>query len=280
MAWAMIGVSAGTAIISGVMQAQANKKSRDRAEGLAEDARIEQEEQQELLEEEKRKYEEMEFVNQYKDIANPYANMQNTYEDMTINQQQAQFEAQVGAQQRANIMQGLRGAAGTSGIAGLAQAMANQGALQAQAMSASIGLQEGRIQQLQAGESSRLQTLERQGELQADLFRRQGEVARQTCEHDKQTTLLGMQYGAATGANTAYREAQQYEMDVEAANTQAMVDVVTGGIGSLGTTIAGADFSSVGGGGTTAPMPTKNLEQLTVKGMEIPDQLEYATKPK
>ena len=66
MAWGMIAVSAGTAIISGVMQAQANKKSRDRAEGLAEDARIEQEEQQQLLEEEKRKYEEMEFVNQYK----------------------------------------------------------------------------------------------------------------------------------------------------------------------------------------------------------------------
>ena len=39
-------------------------------------------------------------------------------------------------------MQGLRGAAGGSGIAGLAQALANQGQLQTQRISASIGQQE------------------------------------------------------------------------------------------------------------------------------------------
>ena len=40
------------------------------------------------------------------------------------------------------MMQNLRGAAGSSGIAGLAQALANQGALQTQQISASIGQQE------------------------------------------------------------------------------------------------------------------------------------------
>ena len=83
--------------------------------------------------------------------------MENVYEDLTVNQQQAQFEAQQGAQQRANIMQSMRGAAGGSGIASLAQAMANQGQLATQRAGASIGMQESRIQQIRAGEAGRLQ---------------------------------------------------------------------------------------------------------------------------
>ena len=53
-------------------------------------------------------------------------------------------------------MADLRGAAGTSGIASLAQAMANQGQLQAQRASASIGMQESQIQRLQAAEASKI----------------------------------------------------------------------------------------------------------------------------
>ena len=34
------------------------------------------------------------------DTSNPYANMENTMEDLTVNQQQAQFQAQQGNQQR------------------------------------------------------------------------------------------------------------------------------------------------------------------------------------
>jgi len=43
-----------------------------------------------------------------------------------------------GTQQRANIMANLQGAAGSSGIAGLAQSLANQGRLQARQVSADI----------------------------------------------------------------------------------------------------------------------------------------------
>ena len=81
------------------------------------------------------------FQNQFGNLQNRYAGMQNTMEDLTVNQQQAQFEAQQGSQQRANIMQNLQGAAGGSGVAGLAQAMANQGQQQSQRASASIGQQ-------------------------------------------------------------------------------------------------------------------------------------------
>jgi len=99
-----------------------------------------QKEQQKKLDEQKDIYRAIEFKNPYANMENQFA--ENVFEDLTVNQQQAQFEAQRGAQQRANIMQGLRGAAGASGIAGLAQSMANQGQLQLQRASASIGLQE------------------------------------------------------------------------------------------------------------------------------------------
>ena len=109
------------------------------------------------------------------DISNPYANMENPYEDLTVNQQQAKFQAEQQQQALANTMQSMRGAAGGSGIAAFTQALANQQAQNLQQASASIGMQESRIQQLRAGEASRLQQYERQGEvysreLKADLL--------------------------------------------------------------------------------------------------------------
>jgi hypothetical protein len=126
------------------------------------------------------------------DTSNPYLNMENTMEDLTVNQQEAEFQKQQQTQSQANIMSSMRGAAGSSGIAALAQSLANQGSLDAQKASASIGLQEAanekaaaseasRIQGLQLGEDSRIQGLEREGEL----------VSRQA-EFDKMASLMGM----------------------------------------------------------------------------------------
>ena len=72
------------------------------------------------------------------DTSNPFANMQNMMEDMTVNQQQAEFEKQMAQQNQANIMEGMRGAAGGSGIAALAQQMASQGALASQKAAVTI----------------------------------------------------------------------------------------------------------------------------------------------
>lgn len=97
------------------------------------------------------------------DTSNLYANMENTYEDLTVNQQQAQFTAQQQAQGFADTMGNLRGAAGGSGIAALAQSLAGQQSLAAQQASVSIGAQEQRNQQLAAGQASRNQLYEIQG---------------------------------------------------------------------------------------------------------------------
>jgi hypothetical protein len=142
------------------------------------------------------------------DTSNPYANMENTMEDLTVNTQQAQFQAQQNQQNQANIMQNMQGAAGGSGIAGLAQAMANQGAQQAQQASASIGQQEASNKKAMAREGSKLQTMERRGDARS-----------QDMEHDKTETLLGM--------------SQQRKGAADAARQRAR-DQVASGIGTIG----------------------------------------------
>jgi hypothetical protein len=125
--------------------------------------------------------------NAYDGMKNNMEGMENAFEDLTVNTQQAEFEAQQNQQMQANIMSQMSGAAGGSGIAALAQSMANQGALQAQKASASIGAQEasnqeksadaeqkinmatadeaGRIAMARAGEQSNLDTQKRQADM-------------------------------------------------------------------------------------------------------------------
>jgi hypothetical protein len=50
------------------------------------------------------------------DTSNVYANMENVYEDLTVNQQEADFIAQQQQQGLANTMNAMQGAAGGSGI--------------------------------------------------------------------------------------------------------------------------------------------------------------------
>tara|TARA_R110000765_G_scaffold400329_1_gene495267 strand:+ start:245 stop:895 length:651 start_codon:yes stop_codon:yes gene_type:complete len=140
----------------------------------------------------KEKYMGLDTSNLYGDVSNPYANMQNTMEDLTVNQQQAQFEAQQNQQNQANIMGSMKGAAGGSGVAGLAQAMANQGSQQAQRASASIGQQESANQKAAATQAGDLQNMERQGAWKADMTARSGAEQARQLEKDKVSTLFTM----------------------------------------------------------------------------------------
>lgn len=134
-------------------------------------------------------YENMQFQN-------PYAGLQNTMEDLTVNQQQAQFLAQQQQQGMANTMANLQGAAGGSGIAALAQAMSNQQAQNLQAASASIGQQEAANQMAAAQMGGQLQMAEAQGEAQV-----------QQMELGRTQTLLGMSQQRLSAANAARQQA-------------------------------------------------------------------------
>ena len=80
-----------------------------------------QEQQRANLERQKQQYKQFEF-------RNPFAGMENPFEDLTVDQQSAQFQMEQGRQQRANILASLSGAAGASGIAGQATMASMQNA--------------------------------------------------------------------------------------------------------------------------------------------------------
>ncbi len=133
------------------------------------------------------------------DTSNLYANQENAYEDLTVNTQQAQFQAQQNQATQANIMGGMAGAAGGSGIAALAQSMANQGSQQAQQASASIGQQEAANQAKAAGGAMSLQ----QSELAGATASRQMEVDKGSFLFDQSSQRLGAAKEATAQATEA-----------------------------------------------------------------------------
>ena len=203
-----MGMIGAAVITTGVGMYQSNQAKQD-AKGIAGEARAEREKQEKLLNKQKDEYKAMKFKN-------PFDNMENAFEDLTVNQQQAEFQTQQGNQQRANIMQNLKGAAGSSGVAGLAQAMANQGQIQTQRISASIGMQESQNQMAAARGATAIQNAERQG----DQWVQQAEM-------DRQATLLGMQMGQTTGANLAQQQAQANQMNAQVAQNNALTTGLT-----------------------------------------------------
>ena len=130
------------------------------------------------------------------DTSNLYANMENTMEDLTINQGAANMANQKNEQNLANVMGGMNQAAGGSGIAGLAQAMAQQATSNTQAASADIGAQESRNQMAAARQAGSNQRAELQG----------AENAR-AAEKDKTETMLGMSQQRLGAANAARDQA-------------------------------------------------------------------------
>ena len=98
------------------------------------------------------------------DTSNIYANMENTMEDLTVNTQAADFAARQQAQGLADVLGQTRQAAGGSGIAALAQSLANQQAQSAQQASAGIGQQEAMNQRLAAQQAGQIQEQRLAGE--------------------------------------------------------------------------------------------------------------------
>ena len=171
----------------------------------------------------------LEITNPYQDLPTTF---ENTFEDLTVNQQQAQFQAQQGAQARANLLSNLQSAAGGSGVAGLAQALANQQQLQGQQISASIGQQEAANQRLAAQGADRVQRME-QSARQTVL---RGEDLRQQRENERQMNLMQLKAGR-----------QQARRDFRA-SMQAQNQAIMGGVGDI--VGAGIQGFAMGGGFT------------------------------
>lgn len=157
------------------------------------------------------------------DTSNLYANLENTMEDLTVDQRAAQFQLQAQQQGQANIMDQMAGAAGGSGIAALAQSMANAQTQNAAAAAASIGQQERANERAAATQAAQLQQLEASG----------AEKAR-SLEYSKTGTQLGMAQQRLAAANKARQDA---------------TNSIIGGVGSvMGGAAATAEAGSDGAG--------------------------------
>lgn len=144
------------------------------------------------------------------DTSNPYLNQENTMEDLTVNTQEADMIAAQQNQGMANTFDALQQSAGGSGIAALAQSLANQQTQNAQSASASIGKQERQNQLAEANMAAQLQSQEAKGEL---ISRAQ--------EKDKTDTMLGMSQQRLAAANQARSQA-----------TSSIIGGVTGLVGA------------------------------------------------
>ena len=143
------------------------------------------------------------------DTSNLAANMENAYEDLTVNTQQADFAAQQQNQALANTMSGMGAAAGGSGIAALAQAMAGQQSQNMQQASASIGAQESANTKASAQAAGANQ-----------MAKAQGESERQSRQADMNANLMNMSREDAANAQGAV--------------DQSTADIVGGGAGIIG----------------------------------------------
>jgi len=198
-------ISTGASIISGFFGA---RRRRREARRQAAAALARQKEQQALLDERIKEYEAITF-------SNPFLGMENAFEDVTVNQQQAQFLQDQSSRQRANVLQSLRSTAGASGIGALAQALVSQGALQTSKISASIGAQEAAIEKAQAAQAAKIQQLERTGDVMV-----------QQAESSRRATILGMQQGVMAGVNMNYQQQLANQASANQAATQMEINAL------------------------------------------------------
>jgi hypothetical protein len=161
------------------------------------------------------------------DTSNVYQNMQNTMEDLTVNQQAAQFQAEQEQQGLSNIMGQMQGAAGGSGIAALAQSLAGQQSQNLRRASADIGRQEQANQMAERQQAANLQ-----------LYERKGELISRDAERDKVSTLMGMAQQRSAAANQARQDA-----------TNAIVGGIGGVVGGVASAATGMPSMGGSGGG-------------------------------
>ena len=114
-------------------------------------------------------------------------------------------------------MQAYKGAAGASGVAGMAQAMSGQAAEFARGQQMSLGQRAAEARRLSLQEKSRLQGQERQLMLQQDVGRKnlmlQEDRTRRDFDYGKMTTMLGVEGEQVAGARQMY--ASQLSADAQ-----------------------------------------------------------------
>ena len=151
-------------------------------------------------------YEESEF----KPLDEDALKQENVMEELEVDTQAQDYAREQFQQQQANIMAGMRGVAGGSGIAGLAQALSNQAKQQARETQISISEQLRANRALERQETARLKAQERAVTLANMQGANQFEI-------DKMTTLIGVAGEQVKGARQAIADRLAYKGQVAGA---------------------------------------------------------------
>ena len=167
----------------------------------------------------------IEYTNPYEGMQNPYTGMENpyaenVYEDLTVDRQAADYLREQQQQSQANIMQQMKGVAGGSGVAGLAQQMANVGTQQARQASATIAQQErqNQLYRLKGEQQKRKGTFEfdkmmRKSEFDLDYLQRTGQQKYVTAKEQARTeNLFGLSIDRLSAADSARAAARSQVM--------------------------------------------------------------------
>ena len=152
------------------------------------------------------------------DTSNLYKNQENVYEDLTVNTKEANFIAEQQNQGMANTMDSLQGAAGGSGIAALAQSLANQQSTNAQGAAVSIGQQEAGNQAAGRQMAGQIQTNKIQGAYDS-----------RAAEKDKVDTMFGMSQQRLASANEARADATKAIVGGVAGVVKGGMSMIPGG---------------------------------------------------
>ena len=195
-------IQVGLGLLGANRARRAQREAQQKAEQEAQAALERQQAAQLRVDEQRARYLKYQFEN-------PFEGMENPFEDLTVSTKAFDLQKEFAQQQAANVLAGLRGTAGASGIAGLAQGLANQGVIQARTMAADIAKQEAENQRIMA-----------KGTLMFEQLQRSGDAAVQQAESAREATILGMEYGALTGALGAQQQAQQNLMYQDFAGMQ------------------------------------------------------------
>ena len=218
--WQAIG-----GIVGGVYQGIQAGKAAKKAEAAEAEAKQNQREMQDF-------FMAQDISNPFEGMTNAYAGLENKMEDLTVDQRAAEFASQQFAQSQSNIMSGLRGAAGGSGIAALAQSLAQQGQIAAQKSAAGIGQQEAANQKAAASQAASLQMKEASGEQEVATRIAAGEQAAQQLDMKRRQTLVDQ-------ANKEYNAQQGLAAQAQANKDKAIGGAIESGIGLVGSFFGG-----------------------------------------
>lgn len=131
---------------------------------------------------------------------------------------------------QAGIMQTYRGAAGSSGAAGLAQAMSVAGTKFASGQQVGLGEKAAEARRLGLQESMRLQGQETKMEMMQDVQRRDLRLSedktRRDFDYGKMTTLLGVEGERTAGAREMYASQRQADATESAAKSQMYGQII------------------------------------------------------